>query len=99
MYMFRVIFIAVFFSLSLTSVAQEQTGQSCLTCNKGGTLSGVGGDGKSYSAQFAGGQKICPSSHYSNGATPFVHFSKDGEPFPSQNWGVRTDSYKIVCAK
>jgi len=74
MYLFRVVFIGVVFLVSLTCMAQEQTGMSCLTCNKGGTLSGTGGDGKTYSAQFAGGQKICPSVHYAGGGTPFCTF-------------------------
>ncbi len=72
-----------------------QSGKS-YTCKRGGELSGIGGDGKPYSANWSG-YGVLETIPYRYKNTPFFHFKLNGKPWPNSAWGVSASSWKIQC--
>lgn len=90
-------FMALLLSTSFSTLhAKELIGLPCISCEIGGTVSGIGGDNENYSESFPGNTKICVSGYYSVGKIPFVKFTKEGDPL-KPNWGVKAESYKVSC--
>lgn len=65
-------------------------------CARGGILSGVGGDDKSYSARWEGPGRLA-AFPYSYNDRPFLRFELNGKPWPNLHWGVLASSWKLVC--
>jgi len=62
----------------------------------GGTLSGTGGDGKTYSASWEGAKTLTPLSYYQIGSQTFIHFALDGVLWPNSAWGVEQSSWALI---
>ncbi len=65
-------------------------------CASGGVVSGVGGDGKPYSAHWRGPGNLV-AIPYSYGNKPFLRFELNGRAWPDHPWGVSADSWELVC--
>jgi len=65
-------------------------------CASGGILSGVGGDGKSYSARWEGPGTI-ETIPYQYKGVPFFHFRLNGKDWPNSSWGVSQETWKVTC--
>ena len=66
-----------------------------IICNNGGTLSGIGGDGRIYSASFRGYGKL--EAIISPANRNFYLFTLNGKQWPEIGWAVRIDSWKLTC--
>jgi hypothetical protein len=68
-----------------------------ITCANGGALTGIGGDGKVYTATWSHvDQMLRPLAYYLQGVR-FFSFTLDGTAWPSSDWGIRANSWTIVC--
>jgi hypothetical protein len=66
-----------------------------ISCNRKCILSGIGGDGKRYSAEWQGTGTLSPLQYYQLGSKTFIHFSLNGNPWPSSAWGVEQSSWSV----
>ena len=68
-----------------------------ITCANGGALTGIGGDGKVYAATWSHvDQRLRPLAYNLQGVR-FFSFTLDGTAWPSSDWGIRANSWTIVC--
>ncbi len=65
-------------------------------CRNGGQVSGIGGDNKHYTKSWSGYGEIETITYINNNKT-FVHPLKNGERWPSREWGVSADSWTVTC--
>jgi hypothetical protein len=68
-----------------------------VTCTHGGQLAGIGGDGKVYSETWNGANQMLQPLPYTFQGAKFFAFTLDSKPWPSSAWGIRADSWMIVC--
>ena len=68
-----------------------------VTCAHGGELAGIGGDGKVYSETWNGLNQMLQPLPSTFQGVKFFGFTLDGKPWPSSDWGIRADSWMIVC--
>lgn len=76
--------------------AQEKDCGSQPICQNGGILSGIGGDGKLYTAEWDGRGQIT-TIQYTYKKKPFLHFKLNGKPWPNAAWGISKASCKLEC--
>jgi hypothetical protein len=69
----------------------------CFACENGASLSGTGGDGQTYTAEWTGKGKLLQRAIYELQGKTFIHFSLNGEPWPDQEWGIEQGSWSITC--
>jgi len=72
----------------------EKTSWS-ISCNRKCILSGIGGDGNRYSAEWQGTGTLSTLQYYQLGSKTFIHFSLNGNPWPSSGWGVEQSSWSV----
>ena len=76
-----------------------EQGSWSATCADGGSLSGIGGDGNRYTAQWTGAGTLRPTAVYAEYiGQPFIHFTLDDIAWPSAEWGIAQGSWSVTCA-
>jgi len=75
-----------------------EQGSWSATCADGGSLSGIGGDGNRYTAQWTGAGTLRPTAVYAEYiGQPFIHFTLNDTAWPSAEWGIAQGSWSITC--
>ena len=74
----------------------SQPRNSSQVCQQGGRLSGIGGDGIRYGADFDGYGAI-DTVPYTYNNTPFLHFTLNNQAWPFPEWGVSEASWNLEC--
>ncbi len=66
------------------------------TCQYGGEVSGIGGDGREYRSRWEGFGEL-ETVPYEYKKTPFFHFLLNGNKWPNPRWGVSVSTWKVTC--
>lgn len=70
---------------------------SSMTCNNGGRVWGMGGDGDTYRAEWSGYGVLNTIPYVCCNNTPFLHFKLNGKSWPTAAWGISESSCRFQC--